>query len=165
MSLTSNQADTYVAAGAGETLWVMGAFVTFKTQGESDKLSFFEVTCPPDAGPPPNIHYQQEEAFYVLEGTFSLLIGDKQVTAGPGSFMLVPRGTTHTFKNTGAETSKILITNNLPGAHERWFRDIGVPVADMASFTPPDGLPDMQKVLSSAERNDIHFVLPDTARH
>jgi len=163
MSATSEQAVTYVPADAGETLWVLGAFVTFKTNG--DKLSFFEVTCPPGAGPPPNIHYQQEEAFYVLEGTFSLLIGDKTVTGLPGSFVLVPRGTLHTFKNTGAETGKILITNNLPGAHERWFRDVGVPVTDMASFTPPDGPPDMDKVLSSAERNDIHFVLPEEARH
>ena len=52
MSTTSEQAVTYVPADAGETLWVLGAFVTFKTRGERDKLSFFEVTCPPGAGPP-----------------------------------------------------------------------------------------------------------------
>ncbi len=78
---------------------------------------------------------------------------------------LVPRGTLHTFQNTGAETGKVLITNNLPGAHERFFRDVGVPVTDMASFSPPAGSPDMDKVLSSAERNDIHFVLLEEARH
>ena len=165
MSTTSEQAVTYVEADAGETLWVLGVFVTFKPNGERDKLSFFEATCPPGAGPPPNIHYQQEEAFYVLEGTFSLLIGDRTETAGPGSFGLVPRGTVHTFQNTGAGTGKLLLTNNLPGAHERFFRDIGVPVTDMASFSPPAGPPDMDKVLSSAEHNDIHFVLPEEARH
>jgi mannose-6-phosphate isomerase-like protein (cupin superfamily) len=165
MSATSEQAVTYVPADAGELLWVLGAFVTFKTKGESDKLSFFEVTCPPGAGPPPNIHYQQEEAFYVLEGTFSLRIGDKTVMGSPGSFLLVPRGTVHTFQNTGAETGKLIITNNLPGAHERFFREVGVPVTDIASFTPPAGPPDMEKVLSSAERNDIHFALPEAARH
>ncbi len=165
MSATSEQAVTYVPADAGETLWVLGSFVTFKTRGESDKLSFFEATCPPGVGVPPNIHHQQEEAFYVVEGTFSLLIGDKTVTGRPGSFALVPRGTVHSFQNTGAETGKILITNNLPGAHERFFRDVGVPVTDMASFSPPAGPPDMDKVLSSAERNDIQFVLPEEARH
>ncbi len=165
MSTTSEQAVTYVPAEAGETLWVLGTFVTFKTDGEHDKLSFVEGTIPPGAGPPPHIHYQQEEAFYVLGGTFSLLIGDKTVTGSPGSFLLVPRGTVHTFQNTGPATGKILITNNLPGAHERFFRAVGVPVSDIASFTPPDGPPDMQHVLSSAERNDIHFILPETAHH
>src|SRR5689334_1606245 len=164
MSTTSKQSVTYVPANAGETLWVLGGFVTLKTNGDSDKLSFFECIFPAGGGVPPNIHSQQEEAFYVLGGTFSYRIGDTTVTGGPGSFMLAPRGTVHSFQNTGADTGKVLITNNLPGAHERFFRDVGVPVTDLASFTPPDGPPDMQKLVSSAERNDIHFVLPEGTR-
>ncbi len=164
MATTSERAARHLPAGAGETLWVLGLFVTLKAKGDGDKMTFFEVTSPPGGGPPPNIHYQQEEAFYVLEGTFSFLIGDETVTGGPGSFVLIPRGTVHTFKNTGSETGKILETSTLPRSHERFFRDIGVPVTDMASFTPPDGPSDMDKVLRSAESNDIHFVLPDGAR-
>jgi quercetin dioxygenase-like cupin family protein len=160
MSTTSEQSVTYVPAHAGETVWLLGAFITFKTNGESDKLSFFEGIFAPGGGVPPNIHHQQEEAFYVLEGTFSYRIGDNTMTCGPGSFVLVPRGTLHAFQNIGADTGKVLLTNNLPGAHERFFHDVGVPVTDIASFTPPDGPPDMQKLVSSAERNDIHFVLP-----
>jgi hypothetical protein len=34
-------------------------------------------------------------------------------------------------------------------------------VSDKASFEPPAGTPDMEKILASAERNDIHFVLPE----
>jgi mannose-6-phosphate isomerase-like protein (cupin superfamily) len=164
MSATSEQSVTYVPAHAGETVWLLGAFVTFKTNGESDKLSFFEGIFPAGTGVPPNIHHQQEEAFYVLEGSFSYRIGDNTMTCGPGSFVFVPRGTLHAFQNTGADTGKVLLTNNLPGAHERFFRDVGVPVTNMASFTPPDGSPDMQKLVSSAERNDIHFVLPEGTR-
>jgi quercetin dioxygenase-like cupin family protein len=160
MSTTSEQPVTYVPAHAGETVWLLGVFITFKTNGESDKLSFFECIFPAGAGVPPHIHHQQEEAFYVLEGTFSYRIGDNTMTSGPGSFVLVPRGTLHAFQNIGADTGKVLVTNNLPGAHEHFFRDVGVPVTDMASFTPPDGPPDMQKLVSSAQRNDSYFVLP-----
>jgi quercetin dioxygenase-like cupin family protein len=162
MSTTSRQAITHLQTGEGETLWVLGYFVTLKAQ--SDGLTLFEAIAPPGAGPPPHIHYEQEEAFYVLEGTFSFLSGDETIETGPGSFVWVPRGTVHTFKNTGAGTGKVLLTNTLPGEHERFFREIGVPVSDMASFQPPDSPPDIDKVLRSGERNDIHFVLSEEAR-
>jgi uncharacterized cupin superfamily protein len=45
---------------------------------------------PLKGGPPPHIHHQQEEAFYVLEGTFSFLSGDKTINAEPGTFMGIP---------------------------------------------------------------------------
>ncbi len=59
---------------------------------------------------------------------------------------------------------KLLIASTYPGSHERFFRDVGIPVSDMATFQSPDGPPDIEKVLSSGERNDIHFVLPNETR-
>ncbi len=162
MLAPEEQAVTHLAVGEGETLWVMGAFVTLKAQ--SADASFFEVICPPEAGPPPHIHHQKGEAFYVLEGSFSFLSGDETIETGAGSFVLIPRGTLHTFKNTGESTGKLWISSTSPGSHERFFRDVGVPVSDMASFEPPEGPPDMEKVLASAEKNDIHFVRPEETR-
>ncbi len=164
MSTTSEHSETYLPAGAGEILWVLGTFVTLKTRGEGDGLSLYEVICPPESGPPPHIHHEQEEVFYVLEGAFSFLSGDTTVEAGPGSFVRIPRGTLHTFKCTGAGTGRFLGASTLPGAHERFFREVGVPVSDMVSFRPPDGPPNIDKVLRSGESNDIHFVLPEEAR-
>jgi uncharacterized cupin superfamily protein len=54
----------------------LGDFVAFKADGDSTSLSVFEGLIPSGSGPPPHIHHQQEEAFYVLEGTFSFLSGD-----------------------------------------------------------------------------------------
>lgn len=162
MLTPDEQAVTHLPAGEGETLWVLGVFVTLKAQ--SDEISLYEVICPPEAGPPPNIHHHQDEAFYVLEGNFSFLSGDETIETEPGSFVWIPRGTLHTFKYTGASMGKLLITSTYPGSHERFFRDVGIPVSDMATFQSPDGPPDIEKVLSSGERNDIHFVLPNETR-
>ena len=158
---TNDQGVVRVPSGEGETLWVLGDFVTFKADGESASLSVFEGLIPPGGGPPPHIHFQQEEGFYVLEGTFSFLSGDKTIEAEPGSFMWIPRGTLHTFKNTGAQSGRVLVTSTFPGSHERFFRVVGIPVSDKASFKPPTDTPDIEKIISSAERNDIHFVLPE----
>jgi mannose-6-phosphate isomerase-like protein (cupin superfamily) len=162
---TKNQGVVRVPPGEGETFWVLGDFVTFKADGESSSLSVFEGLVPPGGSPPPHIHYQQEEGFYVLEGTFSFLSGEKTIEADPGSFMRIPRGTLHTFKNTGAESGRVLVTSTFPGSHERFFRAVGMPVSDKASLEPPTGTPDKEKILASAERNDIHFVLPEEETH
>ncbi len=162
MLTPDEQAVTHLPAGEGETLWVLGVFVTLKAQ--SDEISLYEVICPPEAGPPPNIHHHQDEAFYVLEGNFSFLSGDETIEAEPGSFVWIPRGTLHTFKYTGTSMGKLLVASTYPGSHERFFRDVGIPVSDIATFQSPDGPPDIEKVLSSGERNDIHFVLPNETR-
>ena len=77
---TRDQGVVRVHPGEGETLWVLGDFVAFEADGESTSLSFFEGVVPPEGGAPPHIHHQQEEAFYVLEGTFSFLSGDKTIS-------------------------------------------------------------------------------------
>jgi mannose-6-phosphate isomerase-like protein (cupin superfamily) len=160
MTATTPQGITHVRPGEGETLWVLGDEVTFKADGERDGLTVFVSTIPPGGGPPPHVHYQQTEAHYVLAGTFSFLDGDTWIEAETGSFIAIPRGVRHCFRNTGSETGRLVSTNTLPGAHERWFRHVGVPIADRATFRPPEGAPDMADVLVSAAREDIHLEQP-----
>ena len=157
MSMSNQQGISYLPPEGGETLWVLGD----KTDGERDGLRLFVSTISPGGGPPPHIHYLQEEAHYVLEGTFSFLNGNEWIEARAGSFIWIPRGVRHTFRKTGSQPGQLFSTNTLPEAHERWFRYVGVPVTYQASFQPPEGSPDMEDVLSSAAREDIHLELPD----
>jgi uncharacterized cupin superfamily protein len=52
-------------------------------------------------GPPPHSHTAEDDSFYVLDGELTLLFGDDELVAGPGTFVLVPPGVTHTFANRG----------------------------------------------------------------
>jgi mannose-6-phosphate isomerase-like protein (cupin superfamily) len=161
MAATQRDGIACVPPGEGEALWVLGDQVTFKADGERDGLTLFVATIPPGGGPPPHVHHQQEEAHYVLEGDFSFLSGDTWLEAKTGTFLLIPREVLHTFRNTGSKPGRLLVTNNFPGAHERWFRHVGVPFTDAASFRPPEGAPDMEDVLRSAEQEDIHMALTE----
>lgn len=149
---------TRLSPGDGERLWVLGDQLTFKTDGERDGVTIFVATIPPGGGPPPHIHYLQEEVHFVLEGAFSFLSGDTWMDAEAGAVLLIPRGVVHTFRNRGSEPGRLLVTNNLPGAHERWFRHVGVPYTDSATFHPPTEPPDMADLVSSAAQADIHFI-------
>jgi quercetin dioxygenase-like cupin family protein len=46
----------------------------------------------------PHTHQNTEESFYVLEGSFIFTVGDDDIQAGPGTFVLVQRSTKHVMR-------------------------------------------------------------------
>lgn len=71
-----------------------------------------------DAGGPPgpprliaplHVHHNDDEAWYVLEGTLCVQAGDDQVEVPPGAGVLVPRGTAHTYWNPGPGPVRYLL--------------------------------------------------------
>ena len=71
----------------------------------------------------PHVHRHMEESFYVLEGTFDFTCGERELEAGPGAFLLVPRGTRHTFR-AGPEGGALLAVFT-PGGLEEMFLELG----------------------------------------
>ena len=78
----------------------------------------------------PGAHsHEEDDVFYVIEGTMSLLLDDRWVDAPRGSFVLVPGGTTHDFEN--RSTSRAGVLNfSIPGNFEsnmpsivKWFAE------------------------------------------
>jgi mannose-6-phosphate isomerase-like protein (cupin superfamily) len=64
---------------------------------------------PPRYIAPLHLHHHDDEAWYVLEGTLRVRIGDKEVEAGPGCGVLVPHGTPHTYWNSGSGRLRYLL--------------------------------------------------------
>ena len=48
-----------------------------------------------------HVHDNEDDAFYILEGEMTFLFGDRSVAAPPGTFVLVPPGVEHGFRNDG----------------------------------------------------------------
>jgi mannose-6-phosphate isomerase-like protein (cupin superfamily) len=83
------------------------------------------------AGPPPHRHAQLTDSFYVLEGTLTVLLGDREREAGPGTYAGVPPGNVHTVSNPGAEPVRFLNVT-MPGGLERYLRELAA--ADPSEF-------------------------------
>jgi quercetin dioxygenase-like cupin family protein len=98
--------------------------MTLKATGEqtAGSIGFLEATSSPGYGPPRHIHRSHDELFYVLEGEFRFLVGERLVSAPPGSFVFVPRGTVHAAKVVGTEPGKVLVAY-VPGGLERSFEE------------------------------------------
>jgi mannose-6-phosphate isomerase-like protein (cupin superfamily) len=71
-----------------------------------------------DAGGPPgpprliaplHVHYKDDEAWYVLEGTVCVRSGDRTVEAHAGAAVMVPKGTPHTYWNPGPGELRYLL--------------------------------------------------------
>jgi mannose-6-phosphate isomerase-like protein (cupin superfamily) len=84
--------------GQGDSFWVLGDHYTFKLSSEetAGSLAVVELKAFPQNGPPPHIHHREDESFYIIDGTFSVLVGDQTFAAGPGAFVNIPKGTLHT---------------------------------------------------------------------
>lgn len=54
---------------------------------------------PPRLIAPRHVHHNDDEAWYVLEGILRVQSGENEIEARPGSAILVPRGTPHTYWN------------------------------------------------------------------
>ena len=71
----------------------------------------------------PHIHERMEESFYVLEGTFVFTLGEREVGAKQGDFVMVPRGTPHLMR--AGPGGGALLTIFTPAGLERMFMELG----------------------------------------
>jgi len=49
-----------------------------------------------------HVHHEEDDAFYIIEGELTFFFGNEEVLAPPGTFVLVPPGVEHGFRNDGA---------------------------------------------------------------
>ncbi len=64
---------------------------------------------PPRLIAPRHVHHDDDEAWYVLEGTLRVQAGENEIEARAGSAVLVPRGTPHTYWNPGPARLRYLL--------------------------------------------------------
>src|SRR5262249_53190453 len=88
-------------AGAGERAQAA-------VRGDRDSIMLFEQTVPAGAKSTFHLHHDSDEVGYVLSGEITFKIGDDVAVGGPGTCAFMPRAVPHAWKNTGAETARVL---------------------------------------------------------
>src|SRR4051812_10715966 len=83
--------------------------LTVKASGQETggAIGFLEGVSPPGFGAPRHIHHACDELFYILDGEFELAIGDELISATPGTFVFIPRGTVHAPKVVGGKPGRV----------------------------------------------------------
>ncbi len=152
---TTGQEVLYVPAGEeageGRSLQLMGNRLEIKAASEhtGDAFAALEYRMAAHTpGPPPHLHRRTDEAFYVLEGELTFRLADRSVEAGPGDFVLVPRGVVHTFENAAGSEARFLEVA-APGAFAGYFEEL------LAALPAGGGSPDPATVAALYEKYDI----------
>jgi len=137
------------AAGEGKLLSARGSAMFFKATHASTNgaFSFMQRTLPPGGRkPPPHIHTDCEEAFYVLAGEIEFFLGADTVIGRPGSFVHVPGGVSHTFGNAATAPSRLLIIHApamdsyFEELQELWSRQIPPSADDESALMKRHGM-------------------------
>lgn len=76
--------------------------------------------------PPPHVHREHDEAFFILEGRFSFTLRYEVFEVAAGDLVRVPRGTRHGFSAT-TEARALLLT--VPAGLEGFFRELASGIA------------------------------------
>lgn len=102
----------------------------FKADGDETRqqYSISEWWLDPYTRGPGAHQHEEDDVFFVLEGTMSFFVGGRWIDATQGSLVIAPGGTPHDFENrTGARAGVLNLSvpgdfeSNMEGIAE-WFR-------------------------------------------
>ena len=117
--------------GAGRAYAMGPVHAVFKADGDETRgrYSISEWWLEPyTRGPGAHMH-EEDDVFFVLEGTMSFFVGGEWIDAPKGSLVIAPAGTAHDFENRTARRAGML-NLSVPGDFEphmegiaEWFRE------------------------------------------
>jgi mannose-6-phosphate isomerase-like protein (cupin superfamily) len=140
-----------IVRGSGEGESILGGAVLFKVEGRDGEgtFSLSETTLPPGfPGPVPHTHERLLDSFYVLDGTLTVRLGDREVEASSDSYAVVPPGNGHTFANR-SEAPVRMLNLMAPGGFEQYLKEV-------ATAATPGSPPDQALMTRVASQYDFH---------
>jgi quercetin dioxygenase-like cupin family protein len=106
VSIRFFQQTITVLASASDTGGVLGA----------------EVASPSGAAPPLHVHHREDEAFYVLEGEYTVFVGDEVIAGVPGTWVWGPRDVPHGYQVHSPRGRHLSLT--MPAGFEAFFEEV-----------------------------------------
>ena len=113
-----------VGPGGGTVVTALGSTCRTQTDGAevSAAYSLMEEEFWGETTPL-HTHVAAEESFYVLSGEVQAWVSGEVVAAGPGSFLVVPRGAPHGLRRLSIEPVRMLTVISPPGV-EQFFAEV-----------------------------------------
>lgn len=110
-------------SGEGISIEFRGTKMTVKLSGGApdESHSLIEMVHPSGVGPALHVHPTGAEAFYVLDGQYTIHCGEQRYEAGAGDFVYVPKGIPHLYQS-GANGGRVLVLS--PAGLERYFSEV-----------------------------------------
>jgi mannose-6-phosphate isomerase-like protein (cupin superfamily) len=122
--LSDDKINGYILKeGEGTNIDFRGTKMTLKVSGSDSegRYSLIEIIHPPNTGPALHIPSNAPEAYYVLDGSYSIRCGDREYQAHHGDFVFIPKGIPHNDQS-GPQGGKVLVIS--PARLEGYFKEV-----------------------------------------
>ena len=106
----------------------------------NERFCVIDMHIPPGGGPGPHRH-DFEETFILLEGEIEVTFRGKKSTGRAGDTVNIPSNAPHQFHNASSMPARMICICS-PAGMDRFFIEVGVPVATRT--TPPPRLNEKQ---------------------
>lgn len=126
-----------VAPDEGKTVMLFGVRFSYKIVSAdcAGTLAAMEVEIPARTLVKPHNHAHEDEFSLIVSGTVGARVGDRVLQAGPGTYLVKPRGTPHAMWNAASVPAKVLEIVS-PGGLEGYFEKLAPILAERG--TPPE---------------------------
>lgn len=140
--LSRNLALAEVESTTAQHIGLVGDTYTITVAGKdtNDRFCVIDMHVPPGGGPGPHRH-DFEETFVLLDGEMEVTFRGKKSLVRAGDTINVPSNAPHQFHNSSSSPVRMICICS-PAGNERFFLEVGVPVATRT--TPPPELDEKQ---------------------
>ena len=144
-------------ADAGEAYWWLGSLTINKVRGQATHggIDVVDHRVPPGYAPPRHIHRDQDEIFFVIDGSFQVHCADRTWTAGPGSLVFLPRDVPHGFTVSDDGPGRTLLIN-APAGFADLIEDLGEPATQLALPGDDVPVPDPDRAAAISQAHGIY---------
>jgi quercetin dioxygenase-like cupin family protein len=124
----------------GQPRWFFGMLAEVKASAAdtAGQYTLVQVTAPPGLEAPLHVHHTEDEGFYVIEGSVTIVVGGETVELAAGGYAFGPRDIPHKF-TVGPDGARMLWVLT-PGGFEDLIEEASVPAAE-ATVPPPSIVP------------------------
>jgi quercetin dioxygenase-like cupin family protein len=135
----------------GKHIGLVGDTYTVTVAGKdtNDRFCVIDMHVPPGGGPGPHRH-DYEETFILLDGEIEVTFRGKKSTARAGDTVNIPSNAPHKFHNASSGPARMLCIGS-PAGMERFFMEVGVPVATRTTAPPKLDEKQMAEFLQKAK--------------
>lgn len=146
-------------ASPDTTISFMGGLMTFLVEGSDTegRYALLEHHARKGGEPPPHVHANEDEAFYVLDGRLRVFVGRETFSVGARECVFLPRRIAHTYQIETA-TARFLVVLE-PAGFENFFRAFGEVTTSLelpagATVSPPV---DTERLAALAGKYGVSF--------
>lgn len=95
------------------------------------------VTLEPDGGQVPWHNQEQEEIYFIVEGTAEMCLGEERSTLHGGQAVFIPPGVFHQLTNIGSEPCRMIYCYGPAGDVAHWRQELAGTLPRAGAEAPP----------------------------